>query len=214
MKSSFKNYWFSAIFIPCLRDKKKRKAYDGPSLLILDGFSAHSKVTSTIPQSILDELNLRILYIPPHTSDQFQPLDLIIFGVQKLRYNQIRKASKNPRSKLDDADFSDFDQQSKHIINVYRSLQQASDIGNITSSFECAGILFSSPVRNIFTGQLEQYHCFEPSKYSKARIDLEKLSLKMFDFEKIDEIYSKQCLAFKVNFVVKGSNSHQSSCRH
>ena len=45
-------------------------------------FSHHAKITDIITQEMRKELNSRIVYIP-YTSDQFQPLVLVIFGVTK-----------------------------------------------------------------------------------------------------------------------------------
>ena len=184
-------HWFTSIFVPHLKEKRLRKQYSGPALLLLDGFSAHTKVTSAIPDSLLQELNLRVLYLPPHTSDQFQPLDLVIFGIQKQRYNHIRKQRIPSRRRDDDSLWSDYDNQSAHLIDVYRSLWQASDVGNVTSSFEAAGVIFSAPVRNIFTGQMEQFHAFDVSKCTKARIKMEKLTSW---FLELDQSYLKATL--------------------
>ena len=132
-----------------------------------------------------------MLYLPPHTSDQFQPLDLVIFGIQKQRYNHIRKQRIPSRRRDDDSLWSDYDNQSAHLIDVYRSLWQASDVGNVTSSFEAAGVIFSAPVRNIFTGQMEQFHAFDVSKCTKARIKMEKLTSW---FLELDQSYLKATL--------------------
>ena len=173
-------HWFSKIFVPHLINKRKAKNYYGPALLILDGFSAHTKVTDSIPQDILDQLNLRVLYLPPHTSDQFQPLDLVIFGIQKLRYNRICRANEDKEPDVNEYDLT---KQTKHIINVFRSLQQASDIGNVTSSFKAAGFINSEPVFNKITQQYEQYHLFCPEKATRMRLDYEKAYDKFIETE-------------------------------
>ena len=55
--------WMATVFIPHLKAKRLEKNYDGPALLILDGFSAHSKVTECFSQELLSALNLKICYL-------------------------------------------------------------------------------------------------------------------------------------------------------
>ena len=144
-------HWFLNIFIPHLQKKRKDHNYDGPALLLLDGFTAHRKITDYITERHLEELNLKILYIPPHTSDQLQPLDLGIFGIQKRKYNKIKKYS--PKEPISDL--------SKHILGVYRSLWQSSDPVHVKSCFEAAGIVKTH----------DGFHIFTLEKATKARID-------------------------------------------
>ena len=192
-------HWFSDIFIPHLLEKRKRKHYEGPALLILDGFSAHTKVTETLTDEVLSKFNLRIVYIPPHTSDQLQPLDLIIFGVQKQKYNHIKKAQYTFKKSLGHVPTNEeiqehYDVQSKHIIDVFRSLWQSSDVSNITKAFELGGFLFTEPELNCIIGQMEQYHIFQPVTCSKARFDVEKLTNKLLEN---DAVYQNLVLVHK-----------------
>ena len=174
LDSQIFSYWLYDIFIPYLMEKRSRESYTGPSLLLLDGFSSHKSVLDKIPQEIQEKLNLRILFIPPHTSDRFQPLDLVIFAAQK-RYMQKLRKEKNP----------DFSNQTNQIIAVYRSLQKASDIGNVVSSFEAAGICATSvPLNSSPNTYCQQFHVFVPEKVSRARVDLIKM---LGNLEDLDE---------------------------
>ena len=147
-------HWLLNIFIPHLIEKRKSHNYYGPSLLLLDGFTAHHKITDYISPEKLKELNLTLLYLPPHTSDQIQPLDLGIFGIQKRKYGKLKKyLSKVPISDL-----------SKQILSVYRSLWQSCDPLHVKSCFQAAGIVKSHDGNHIFT--LE--------KALKLRIDMNK----------------------------------------
>ena len=47
----------------------------------MDGFKGHKKSIETIDQ-LLKEFNITIFFIPPHSSDQVQPLDHVGFNVQ------------------------------------------------------------------------------------------------------------------------------------
>ena len=172
-------YWFKTIFIPYLKEKRMRLQYDGPALLILDGFSGHTKVTDIITEEMRKELNLRIVYIPPHTSDQFQPLDLVIFGVQKQKNMHIKKTQYKygeiSPDVYEDAKMYHFEYQSKHLVDVYRSLWQASDVHNVTQSFKLAGFGLSDVALNKITNKLEQYHFYQPVYVKKSRSDLSKV---------------------------------------
>jgi hypothetical protein len=66
------------------------------------------------------------LFIPPHSSNQIQPLDLCAFGLTKkiLRYNNMQK------SRI----------QTYHILEVLDAFSQAARRRNITASFRNAGI--------------------------------------------------------------------------
>lgn len=50
----------------------------------MDGFKGHEKSLETL-ENVLHEFNLKIILIPPHSSDQVQPLYLFGFNIQKNR---------------------------------------------------------------------------------------------------------------------------------
>ena len=150
-------HWFTNIFIPHLKEKRIRKHYNRSALLLLDGFSTHSEVTSVIPSTLLEELNLRILYLHIHTahltSGQFQTLDLLIFGVQKQRYSHIRKQRFPMRNKSDDSVLDDYDnqsQQEKILSRIYiakakkKGLVYLEVVGIGNSQYTCAFNTFCS----------------------------------------------------------------------
>ena len=128
------NDYFNNHFVPQLEAKRKTTGYSGPALLIMDNLIAHKKaVNCPIDDDyiFIERLNLHILYLVPHSSDQTQPLDLIIFGLQK-QYSQNIKPIPN---------FSNF----ANLINkALQGLKQASNERTITSAFSSAGI-----VRNV-----------------------------------------------------------------
>ena len=72
--------WCEHVFLPDLRACRLQHGYQGPAVLILDGFGCHH---SPAMQEMLEEENVVLQFLPPHTSDQLQPLDLGIFAIQK-----------------------------------------------------------------------------------------------------------------------------------
>ena len=80
------DFWAENVFFPELTRKRKEKEYVGPAILIMDGLGAHYS------QTFIEECNLNgvyIIFLPPHTSDQCQPLDLVTFALLKRNYNKL-----------------------------------------------------------------------------------------------------------------------------
>ena len=109
-----------------LREKKTNQHYDDKSLLILDGFGPHKKAVEERAE-IIDELNLTVLFMPPHTSGQLHPCDLHIFNEQKMiiqKFLKIRECTS----------------LTNQILATYKRLYRASDQQDIIIAFNCAGI--------------------------------------------------------------------------
>lgn len=68
--------WLEEIFLPTVQQKlneeNQRSGFSSDAILILDGFSAHAKVFSQIDLTIF---NLKLVYLVPHSSLLYQPLD-------------------------------------------------------------------------------------------------------------------------------------------
>ena len=79
--------WARESFIPEMKQKRHRLSYDGPILLIMDGFGVHDCDEF---RTLLEDENIHPLLFAPHSSDQTQFLDLLIFGLQKGEIQQIR----------------------------------------------------------------------------------------------------------------------------
>ena len=73
-------YWLDNSFIPYVRKKRNETGYNGKAILLLDGFTAHK---NAIDEEYFLNENIQIMYLPPHTSDQTQPLDLATSNVFK-----------------------------------------------------------------------------------------------------------------------------------
>lgn len=76
--------WMINKFLPYLTYQRKKYNYTGKAIIIMDGFKGHEKSLETL-ENVLHEFNLKIILIPPHSSDQVQPLDLFGFNIQKNR---------------------------------------------------------------------------------------------------------------------------------
>ena len=120
--------WLEEIFLPTVLEKwnaeNKRSGYTGPAVLILDGFSAHAKALSQIQ---LNQYHLRLIYLVPHSSHLCQPLDLVIFCVQKLFTTKIKLSCS-------------LGGQADQIRSILKGIQESCTTENIISAFESSGI--------------------------------------------------------------------------
>lgn len=116
--------WAEKYFFPEIMKRREKYEYQGEALVILDGFCVHDT------DWFLDECtfyNIIPLFMPPHSSDQCQPLDIGIFFLQKLKMQRI---------KVDDR----YDPQTQKLIKMIDSLRQATTISNVIGAFRGAGI--------------------------------------------------------------------------
>ena len=121
---SFK-YWFDHQFIPHLMAKRMQNNYFGDCVLIMDGLLAHKNVIENIDLALY---RIKVIFLPPHSSDQTQPLDLGVFGPTKRYCSNFRK-------------HPDVSNQTNQTIKTIRSLWQASAPDCVISAFRCAGIV-------------------------------------------------------------------------
>jgi hypothetical protein len=75
------NVWAEQVLFPYIIQTREELQYDGPGVLLLDGCSCHD--SDYFLDSCL-EIGLIPIFLPPHTSDQTQPMDLLIFALQKI----------------------------------------------------------------------------------------------------------------------------------
>ncbi len=114
-------------FFPEVEKKREKYKYTGECILILNGFGPHDN------DIFLDECSKNGIipfFLPPHSSDQTQPLDIGIFAVQKTKMNRIFVPS-------------GLSQQSSQLIKIIDSFRQTSTISNVISAFRGAGIVSS-----------------------------------------------------------------------
>ena len=119
------NAWAQHSFFPQLREKRQSRRYSVPILLILDGFGCHAN-EHFLAQCELE--NVIPVAIPPHTSDQVQPLDLGIFANQKRWQGVVRVDH-------------DLNRQTIQVIKIVDSFRMATTFKNVTAAFKSAGIV-------------------------------------------------------------------------
>jgi hypothetical protein len=116
--------WFRDTFIPDLLARRDRFSDHGPAYLIMNNCPAHRGAE-------FDRLCVvhRVLpvWLPPHSSNQLQMLDLCIFAATK---RHISRANKLEKVNL----------QSEHIVKVLDGFMAAAVPHNIVMSFRNAGV--------------------------------------------------------------------------
>ena len=125
MNSSLFLQWAERSFFPEIRERRARLNYEGPVLLIMDGFGVH---TSSAFEALCDDENVVVLLIPPHTSDQLQPCDLGLFAVLKRWQSNISLPKHLNR-------------QTKQIIRMLDGLRMSTTPTNVIGAFRKAGIV-------------------------------------------------------------------------
>ena len=118
--------WAKESFVPEIAQRRYYFNYDGPALLILDGFGVH---LCDEFDELCQENNIFIQLLPAHTSDQLQFLDLGIFGIQKRWMSNIS------------IPFNDMNPQTKQVIKIYDSYIMSTTPKNIIGAFRAGGIL-------------------------------------------------------------------------
>jgi hypothetical protein len=126
--------WIKDTFVPELLQRRARYSYHGPAFLILDNCTSHA---GEYFDWACSEYNFLPFFIPPHSSNQLQMLDLCLFGITKRLISRLNKAEK-------------INIQSDHIIKIMNSFLSAAVPKTITASFRNAGLeLIMDPDRVI-----------------------------------------------------------------
>ena len=123
----------------------------------MDGFAGHEKSFETL-ENVFDLFNIKILLIPPHSSDQVQPLDLFRFNIQK---NKTAKFIFNQHDSL----------QSNTILAIIEGLNTIKSPHNVTTAWQMAGIYRTRCDRQLDPNNvIIQYHKIDMSLNKKIRI--------------------------------------------
>ena len=117
--------WGRSCFIPEMQRRRQDFGYDGPIILLLDQFGCHC---NDVFVAMCEEQNILCMFLPPHTSDQLQPCDLGLFGIQKRWMSSIQ---------IPDG----LNWQTKQIVRIIDSYRMATTFKNVTSAFRRAGIV-------------------------------------------------------------------------
>lgn len=116
--------WFETNFIPELRRRRELHHYGGDAFLILDNCTAHS---GPMFDQLCLENKVTPVFIPPHSSNQLQPLDVSVFGICKRDINRTNRLEKR-------------NVQTDHIVRILQGFHEAVSGNNIVSTFRNAGI--------------------------------------------------------------------------
>jgi hypothetical protein len=116
--------WLLDTFLPELQRRRRSSDYNGPSDLILDNCTAHSRETFT---SLCQQNRVVPFYLPPHSSHLLQALDVSLFGITK------RLLSRANRMEA-------LNVQSGHIAGIVCSFMSATTPLNVIQTFRRAGI--------------------------------------------------------------------------
>lgn len=120
------NTWIKNMFYPEIREKRNISNFSETAILILDNLNCHT--SDEFMQYSFEHENILIKPIPPHSSDQLQPLDLGIFSV--LKRNLINFSP--PRN---------LNKQTQNICKIYDAYRSATSPKNVIGAFRNAGII-------------------------------------------------------------------------
>jgi hypothetical protein len=116
--------WFTEVFLPAFANRRAAYGYDGPEVFGLDNCSAYQ---CALFITLCVEYDIRVVFFPPHSPNQLQPLDLCLFGVTKKLLRRIKN--------LDAVNV-----QIKHIAGVVCAFLAATLSFTIVRIFEMSGI--------------------------------------------------------------------------
>lgn len=176
--SSFKHY-MQTIFIPELQKLRKKYNYNGPAILIMDGLLAHRNAVQTLH---LNNYNIIPHFLPSHSTDETQPLDLGIFSPMKKFSSNFRR---NDGSST----------QTNQILKIIKSCQQACSSVACQSAFRAAGIVVD--VQNL-NGVICQTARFDFSQCKNVRY---------YQLDYINELISNQMELSPIQQTIIQNNS-------
>ena len=105
--------------------KRAQLRYYGPAILLLDGFVGHH---SDLIEEICEEQNIVLIFLPPHASDQVQPLDLGIFAQVKRWQSTVTVSD-------------EMSTQTKQVIELIDAWRMATTPRDLIGAFPRAGIV-------------------------------------------------------------------------
>ena len=147
--------WFINKFLPYLAQQRKKYKYKGKAIIIMDGFKGHEKSLSTL-SILIKKANIKIMLIPPHSSDQIQPLDLFGFNLQK---SKTGKFVVNPY----------YTWQTNQILAIVDGLSAIRSPHSITTAWEMTGIYRTRITDGSVDDPLIQYHIIDITRNEHIR---------------------------------------------
>lgn len=121
--------YLEGLLIPYINEKRQDPAlHNKPALLFLDSCSCH--VTPEV-KAILAQNCVLMFCFPPHTTNIFQPLDLVLFGVIK---NILKNLERD----------SEVNKQAGFAAELLQAFEKAMTSANIRGAFERAGMVLNT----------------------------------------------------------------------
>jgi hypothetical protein len=116
--------WLNEIFLPEVRRRREGDNYTGWTVIIMDNCTAH---TGDEIDELCELHGITVCPLPPHSSNQVQPLDLSTFGITK---RLIAKVNRMETVNI----------QTSHIARVVSNFMSAASHLNNVGTFRSAGI--------------------------------------------------------------------------
>jgi hypothetical protein len=116
--------WLTEVFLPEVQRRREAFDYSGRTVLILDNCTAHM---GPEVDELCAEHGVAFCPLPPHSSNQIQPLDLSTFGITKRHIARVNR-------------MENVNIQSTHIAQVVSSFMSAASPLNVVGTFRRAGI--------------------------------------------------------------------------
>ena len=129
-KEIFQNYIFNHIIPYIDNTRKMMKLEDSPGVLLIDNCPSHQ--CDEIYKELANN-NIRLITFPPHTTNLFQPLDLVTFGIFKQEKSQVRSKYKKG---------SQIDIINKNLI----AMERATTSSNNRSAFYRSGLMIQASI--------------------------------------------------------------------
>lgn len=124
--------WVSCCLAPFWRRRREEEKMEGARcFVVMDNFSAHSAAAATC----LEDFNVEPVWLPAHSSDRLQPLDVGVFGPMK-GYMRCDVTSVQVPPECAAA----YGEQLTQIAKIVNSFQKAALRDNIVSAFRACGI--------------------------------------------------------------------------
>lgn len=164
------NRYLTDVLIPHINMRRWELNYHGHAVLILDNCSCHCS-----PEILeqFDANNLRLVTLPPHSSDQLQPLDVGLFGNMKAAQSGVHVPE-------------EMTAQSRQVIRILSGFYATFHQLAITSAFRRAGVSLRCESCHLFCivtpatcralrceipERWEDLLQFKPNRFEKSRFE-------------------------------------------
>jgi hypothetical protein len=124
--------WFKDTFVPEVARRRQIFDYSGPAFLIMDNCTTHAGEQY---EALAAANKIEPIWLPAHSSNQLQMLDLSIFGITKRKIARVNRLEQ-------------VNVQTEHIVQVVNSFMSAACPHNVIESFRNAGFSLKRDANN------------------------------------------------------------------